>query len=290
MRRVFWGVVESQHLVDIINQTDWVENLNGEDKLGQPMLNVAWVRGPLTLDAFIMTGFRERTHQGVKGRPRFPLRISDNPTFDSGAEIWRTDVAGRLQAQLGPLDLGLAQFSGTSREPRYTVVSDAGGNGVIIPHYDVINQSSVDAQVTLEGWLLKLESFYRQGMADPYTAVSGGVEYTLYTVLGTRMDVGLLAEGHWDERGDGATTPFNHDVFVGSRLALNDRSGAQCLVGATFDTKHNAQFLLVEASANLGDRWKLSLEGVGFHVLSRGDFFYGFRRDSSVQAELEFFL
>ncbi|MBL4839030.1 MAG: hypothetical protein JKY34_15790, partial [Kordiimonadaceae bacterium] len=34
---VFWGVTESVHLVDIINQSDTVEDLDGEDKLGQPM-------------------------------------------------------------------------------------------------------------------------------------------------------------------------------------------------------------------------------------------------------------
>ncbi|HHH47651.1 MAG TPA: hypothetical protein ENK51_01995, partial [Gammaproteobacteria bacterium] len=38
--KVFWGVTESQHLVDIINQTDFVENLDGEDKLGQPMIQL----------------------------------------------------------------------------------------------------------------------------------------------------------------------------------------------------------------------------------------------------------
>ena len=36
---VFWGVTESQHLVDIINQTDRVEGLDGEDKLGQSMIH-----------------------------------------------------------------------------------------------------------------------------------------------------------------------------------------------------------------------------------------------------------
>ena len=39
--KVFWGVAESRHLVDIINQTDLVEDLDEEDKLGQPMVNVS---------------------------------------------------------------------------------------------------------------------------------------------------------------------------------------------------------------------------------------------------------
>ena len=38
--KVFWGVTESRHLVDIINQDDAVEDIDGEDKLGQPMLNL----------------------------------------------------------------------------------------------------------------------------------------------------------------------------------------------------------------------------------------------------------
>ena len=40
--QVFWGVTESQHLVDIINQIDLVEHPNGETKLGQPMVNITY--------------------------------------------------------------------------------------------------------------------------------------------------------------------------------------------------------------------------------------------------------
>lgn len=39
--KVFWGVAESQHLVDVINQTDLIENTDTEDKLGQPMINLS---------------------------------------------------------------------------------------------------------------------------------------------------------------------------------------------------------------------------------------------------------
>ena len=38
--RVFWGVTESNHLVDIVNQTDLVEHPDGEAKLGQPMAHI----------------------------------------------------------------------------------------------------------------------------------------------------------------------------------------------------------------------------------------------------------
>ena len=41
VRKVFWGVTESRHLVDVINQLDFTEGLDGEEKLGQPMVNVS---------------------------------------------------------------------------------------------------------------------------------------------------------------------------------------------------------------------------------------------------------
>ena len=44
VKQVFWGVTEFNHLVDIINQTDLVENIDGEDKLGQPMAHLSLVR------------------------------------------------------------------------------------------------------------------------------------------------------------------------------------------------------------------------------------------------------
>ena len=66
--KVFWGVTESQHLVDVINQTDLVENIDGEDKLGQPMINLALIRDWGTVDLFVLPGFRERTFPGRKGQ------------------------------------------------------------------------------------------------------------------------------------------------------------------------------------------------------------------------------
>ena len=53
MNQVFWGVAESRHLVDIINQTDFVEDIDGEDKLGQPMLQLNLQRSWGNLGVFV---------------------------------------------------------------------------------------------------------------------------------------------------------------------------------------------------------------------------------------------
>ena len=94
IRKVFWGVTEFQHLVDIINQTDLVENPDMEDKLGQPMVNLALIRDWGTVDFFVLPWFRERNFPGREGRLRTqPVVADDRSRFASGAKERHVDFA-----------------------------------------------------------------------------------------------------------------------------------------------------------------------------------------------------
>lgn len=118
-RRVYWGVTESRHLVDIINQTDFVEDIDSETKLGQPMMNLALIRELGTLDLFLMPYQRARTFPGVEGYPRLPLPVhAHEARYQSRREQTHLDYALRYVNSFGPLDIGLAWFDGTAREPR----------------------------------------------------------------------------------------------------------------------------------------------------------------------------
>ena len=55
--KVFWGVTEFNHLVDVINQTDLVEGIDGEAKLGQPKINLSLINHWGALDFFVLPGF-----------------------------------------------------------------------------------------------------------------------------------------------------------------------------------------------------------------------------------------
>ena len=55
---VFWGKTEAVHLVDIINQTDQVEDLDDEDRLGQPMLRLGYLAEIGEFSGFFMPYFR----------------------------------------------------------------------------------------------------------------------------------------------------------------------------------------------------------------------------------------
>lgn len=126
IRKVFWGVTESVHLVDIINQDDFVENTDGEDKLGQPMVNFALVTRDFgTFDFFLMPYFRERTLPGEEARLRAQIPFDDNdPIYESNAEETNLDGAVRWFKSIGSFDVGLSYFNGTNRDPRFTFDAD----------------------------------------------------------------------------------------------------------------------------------------------------------------------
>ncbi|NIM50873.1 MAG: hypothetical protein GTN62_10580 [Gemmatimonadales bacterium] len=287
IRKVFWGVVESQHLVDIVNQTDLVENPDGEDKLGQLMVYVALIRSWGTVEFYLLPWFRERTFPGAEGRLRFPLPVAtDSAAYQSGARRRHVDWAVRWSHTIGAWDLGLAHFSGTSREPRLVPGKDRSGSAVLIPHYDLIHQTSLDALWTKGGWVWKLEAMTRSGQGSRFAAFTGGFEYTLFGVLGTGADLGILAEYSHDTRGVEATTPFNDDLFLGGRLVLNDVQSSDILVGAMIDRNTRATLLLLEASRRLSDGWTLAVEARAFAGVGGSDFLAGLRKDHYLQIQV----
>ena len=268
--KVFWGVTEVEHLVDIINQTDFVEDIDGEDKLGQPMLRLSWIQDWGTLQLFTLPGFRERTFAGSEGRlrPAEPIDV-DDAEYESGAEWRHVDFALRYEHTFGDFDVGVAHFWGTSREPR--IIPRFTLKGVDLhPHYDIIHQSSLDAQATLDNWLLKLEVIYRNGHGHGFAALTGGVEYSFYGVFETDIDVGIVAEGMYDHRDPDKAppNPFQRDAFLGLRLGFNDVQNTEFLGGAIYDFEFHHVTYFVEASRRIGDRWKVELD---VRIFSRFD-------------------
>lgn len=258
--KVFWGATESAHLVDIINQTDQVESIDGEDKLGQPMVRVSWYSAIGTFEAFVLPLFRERTLPGQRGRLRFdfsPLALDlDNAAYEDDDEDKHVDYALRYSNSFAGFDVGLSHFEGTSRDPR--LVPNAGPTAVI-PFYEQITQTSLDVTGQLGGWLIKAEGYRREDMQETYSAYAAGFEYTLIGIFGTAADLGLLGEYMNDSR-ETQRTLYQDDIFVGGRLAMNDTQSTEVLFGVIDDQENEEQLVLIEASRRLGSSGQLSLE------------------------------
>lgn len=270
--KVFWGVAESRHLVDIVNQTDLVEDPDEEDKLGQPMLRLTLDLRPTLklkseekrkrnwgkLSLFLLPGFRERTFPGHEGRLRAPIPVDeDEAVFTDGASKDRVDLALRYSHTIGRWDMGLHYFHGNAREPRLSLNPMTTR---MVPYYTRINQMGLDLQYTGDVWLGKFEGIIREGQGRTFGALVAGAEYTKYGIFGSNADVGLLAEYLYDDRDSdpvlkpdrsyipSPVTPFDNDLFLGTRLSLNDAKSTQVLAGVITSLDNDEYSFNVEAT------------------------------------------
>ena len=283
--KVFWGVAESRHLVDIINQTDFVENIDEEDKLGQPMVNLRFIKDWGTLDFFALPYFRERTFPGKEGRLRSALVVdTDNPAFESGVEERHVDWAVRWSHYIGDWDIGIAHFSGTSREPVFIPVMT--GDGLMLtPYYQQIDQTSLDLQATKGDWLWKLEAISNRNGIEDYFAAVGGFEYTITGVFNTVTDLGLLLEYHYDDRDDNATTGLEDDLFLAGRWVFNDVASTEILAGIIVDQENSTIFGNIEASRRVAERWKIVIEARIFSNIDSSEGLFDLRDDDYMELQ-----
>jgi hypothetical protein len=289
VNKVFWGSCEFVHLVDIVNQTDLVEALDGEEKLGQPMLQLSFIQDWGVVETFLLPYFRERTYAGTEGRLRSPLVVdTDEATYESGADQYHLDVALRYSHTLFDMDFGLYYFQGTSRQPLLSPIIKH-SEVRLAPHYEQIAQFGLDLQYVAGRWLWKLEALQRSGQGRSFAAAVAGVEYTLVGVFASSMDLGVIAEYVFDDRQDAYGTPYDNDVMFGLRLAMNDLASSELLFGVVKDTQTRSLMTTLEASRRLTDWCSLDVTAILFNDMDRDDVAYGLRDDNFIKIEAVFY-
>ena len=284
---VFWGVTESQHLVDVINQTDLVASIDGEAKLGQPMLNWNMYGDGGTLALYLLPYFRERTLPGLDGRLRLPLVFdTDNPLYESAQAEKNLDFALRWSRQFNDLDLGLSYFEGNSRDPDFLPTAQA----TLRPEYLQMQQLGLDAQLIGGSWIWKLESIYRKTRLRDFVAATAGFEYTQVGLFGSSWDMGWIAEYQFDSRDRLAPVPGQNDLFVGGRLVVNDVAGSEILFGIAQDLDNSdSRTGKLEASMRLSNSLRLRLDAWFFSSSLPDDMLYFIRQDDYIQLSLDYY-
>ena len=283
----FWGVTETSHRVDIINQTDFTEGFDGEEKLGQPMIKISLERQWGLLDIYTLLGFRERNFSGNKGRLRLPLSISEKgPLYSSSSKNKRADFAIRWSNYYDDFDIAISHFSGTSREPRF--LPSANKINELVPIYEVIDQTGLEIQYLLDGLAIKGEVISRSGQGERFSAATYGFEYTQVGVLQTRIDLGWVVEFNHDDRLE--SSPF----VLGTRFSFNDIYDSQILSGFIVNDKSKELGFLLEASRRIGECCMLSLEGIYFDDTDEDNgqkkLFQAFKDDDFLRAEFIYYL
>lgn len=287
VNRVFWGVTESRHLVNVLNQVDSVENVDEEDYLGQPMIEWTLQKDYGRFSAFYLPYFRERTFPGGDGRLRFPAPIeTEDARYGSRQGQWHPDMALRYAHFIGDWDVGVHYFRGTNREPRFEPI---GAGPTLRPVYDRMDQVGVDLQYTKDAWLWKAEGLFRHTERDDFTALVAGFEYTFFQKWNRGDgDIGVLAEYLFDDRQTrhGFPTAFQNDLFLGSRLSWNDIQDTAALAGVALDIDDGSTSARLEFERRFGNAWKLELQAQIFAHANDDNLLDVFRRDSFLTLSL----
>lgn len=262
--QIFWGVAESRNVVDIINQFDTVEDVDEGEKLGQPMIRISRRSDFGTVEAYYLPYFRERLFPGTDGRLRTdPVIEANEARYERGGDEWAGDLALRYTNRFGGVDLGAHVFRGTSRNPRLDFNPSSGS---LEPFYPELSQGGLDVQWTSGAWLLKGEAVIADMLGDTFTSAVGGFEYTLFDLSGTGLDVGIIGEYLYDDRDQTnlPSTIFENDVFIGTRITLNDVQDTEFLAGAIIDDQTGGVFASAEFQRRIGNTLLLEVEARAF--------------------------
>lgn len=286
--KIFWGVTESVHLVDIINQTDWVDAVDGESKLGQPLLQLNLSGDWGNLQSFVLPYFRERTLSGEQGRLRLPLPVlADEAVYQSSREQRHIDLALRYSQQIDQIDLALSYFTGTNRDPRFIPVAQG---SVLVPYYEQMNQLGLEGQWIIDSWIWKLEAIRRSSDIDSFSSAVAGFEYSSVGVFDSAVDIGWLLEYQYDNRGKNAPVPGQRDLFAGVRVALNDEAGSELLFGIAQDLQNGGtRSGMLEASMRFSNNLRIRLDAWFFQTMSLQQLTWWFRQDDYIQLGFDYY-
>lgn len=356
--RVFWGVTESVHLVDTINQTDILASPAVKEKLGQPMIALGVEQAWGNLDIYVLPYFRKREFNDEAERFRVnlgglddlqaikqglidlgaPANVALNPRFQINKAFYQSrhktahvDVALRWRQYFSDVELALSAFHGTSRES-LPVLNDvdygpdwanlAYVNPIFSAWYEQTTKLGVELQYMVDAWALKWESAsYFQDSGD-YSAVATGFEYTFSNVFNSDVDIGLLSEYLWHNRKDisiekqslqvfnpdllplaqnllqnrlvpkiasSYLSPYNNDLFLGMRFALNNLSMSYFLTGVIVDLDDQTTAFSFEGSTRIAENLRLNLNMYLFAKVNNNNLFYAFRKDDLLELKLQWF-
>ena len=264
----FWGVTESRNLVDIVNQSNLAAEIDGDTKLGQPLVYWEKYSDQGNLQIHWLPYFRERIYPESRERLSIPF-LSKSTLYESGAEEHHQDFALRWKQSYSAIEVALSYFNGTSREPRLVYFAT---DNSLHQAYDTISQVGFEFQWLYQQTTFKAEAIYREGHRNNveadftskqpgFGAVTAGLEYNIYAVFATRADLGLIVELNRDLRPNTApATLYDKDIYLGARLTANNFASTTALAGFTLDYDDGSTLFTAELSHRLNNNLRLSAD------------------------------
>lgn len=285
MGKTFWGSVESVHLVDTLNQTDFIQSPQGEEKLGQPQVRLSYLSPWGEFSFFALPYFRKRTFPGSAGRLNTPLSINDTALYASGAQQWNFDYAFSWTHSWGDLDFTLHWFEGTERDPVLLLRGQQ-----LFAYYRQSFQAGLNLSYVYQDAIFKAEVLYRNPtQIKEFWALATGVEYTFYNLKDSGLDLGVLLEAIYDERGALSPQGLYRHAFIGIRLNLNNSYDMSFLLAHYYNWKEQRHTqTALEAQGRIYKNWTWELEIALFYPQKDLSFRDYLRNDDFIEATLSY--
>jgi len=236
-----WGVLEAFSPVDILNPRDRVEDFQGDIKQGIPGGRISWLLDNLS-----------------EGKDRFrnsAFAYSD-AEFEKGQNTLSSAV--RVSQMLASLEFAVSYYKGHARSPYFTPNLEEVGVITLQPNYARIEQAGFEL-LWIKGQLLaKLESVYRSTDDENFTGLGIGLEREFPRIGSSKNALTLYGEYYYDGRKSGSSspiTPFQNDIFLGLRLAVNDLNSTEYELRLTRDLDYDSTFWDLRAKTRIKHQW-----------------------------------
>ncbi len=258
----FWGVVESRNIVDIVNQIDFLEDVNGKQKLGQPLTRLNYYLENGTLSSYLFFGFRDREFTSQTERFGAQPEIRGSSAQYEAGNYGVTGSAIRLQQNLSLGDFSFHLYSGLDRNPSLVPVIDFDNTVFISPIYEKIEQAGIEAYMPIGNVALKYEGVFRSRNNEDHSAHVMGFEQSIFNVFKKPLDMTYFVEYLYDDRSQSAPlTIYQNDLFLGLRLSYTQNTPLTIKFGLLKDMEFDESFVSTDIEKNITDNSTFIING-----------------------------
>lgn len=309
----YWGVSESNRVVDSVNQRYVIDQTVDYISLGQPMVNLNLSFGfNSTLSLFGLIYFRDRDMANAATRFRSPFLMSNADAVYEEGNGRNLDFAARYRTSFsalgGGMDLAVSYFDGTNRAPSTLpnvcvlpgghfdeancadLVYDDLEDVKAIPYYAKLRRYGLEMVYSNGDLQLTFEGAISQSLNETYYSTITGAQYSFGGIGPTGDTIVAVVEYLYDDRSIiQPLTIYDNDMFFGFAYSGNDVNGTSVRGGIYYDVETDAQIYTASWSRRIGDAMRLEVAGFMMNSAGTEDPIAFAQDDSFVQVSLAYF-
>lgn len=233
---VFWGVSETINIVNVINQADLKESVDGKEKMGQGMLVSRYSGNINSFSIYYLPSFEPLDYPE---RPSPTIKIlQDQPRFEKNAD--EGEWAARWVGAFDFGDVGLSYFNGIRRDP---LLVRSGESAALIPLYVKSEHMALDSVLFWSDAIVKTELLLGKEQEEDFFAYNLGFEYPTFPSFSWWQDAAWIAEFVFDSRDEKSGSMGQKDIFLGGRFNMGDLSQYELRIISGLDLDHYSKYL-----------------------------------------------